>query len=293
MGKLRNAKSIFAGYLFVLPAVAILAIFTLYPMLRVVQYSFYRWDIMTPPHWIGIMNYINLSHDATFLLSVKNTVIYSVLSLIFIYVASLLGALLMNQAMRGLAIFRTSYFLPSLIPIVAVGLAWQGIFDPSSGLLNTLLRSLGLHAWAIQWLANPHTALYSVIFVNIWQWWGYNMMLFLAGLQTVPSEVMEAATVDGANAFKKFVRVTWPLLKPVSIVVVITSIIGSFKAFDLIYSMTGGGPFDSSQVLVMDLYQEGFQYLKFGYASAMSVILLIIVLIWTGLQMRFSRLDME
>jgi ABC-type sugar transport system permease subunit len=289
----RNVKTTLTGYLFVLPVVAILAVFTLYPMVRVVQYSFYHWDIMTPPHWIGVENYINLFQDATFLLALKNTVIYSILSLIFIYIASLLGAVLMNQALRGVTIFRTSYFLPSLIPMVAVGLAWQGIFDPSSGLLNTLLRAVGLNSLAIQWLANPHTALYCVIFVNIWQWWGYNMMLFLAGLQTVPSDVLEAARVDGAGAFRTFVSVVWPLLKPVSIVVIITTIIGSFKAFDLIYSMTGGGPFNSSQVLVMDLYQEGFQYLKFGYASAMSVILLIIVLIWTGLQMRFSRLDAE
>lgn len=291
--KLRNAKTALIGYLFVLPVVTILAVFTLYPMVRVVQYSFYRWDIMTPPHWIGIANYINLFQDSIFLIALKNTVIYSVLSLVFIYIASLLGAVLMNQALRGLAVFRTSYFLPSLIPMVAVGLAWQGIFDPSSGLLNTLLRAVGLNAWALQWLADPRTALYCVIFVNIWQWWGYNMMLFLAGLQTIPNDVLEAAMVDGAGPFRVFVRIVWPLLKPVSIVVIITTIIGSFKAFDLIYSMTGGGPFNSSQVLVMDLFQEGFQYLKFGYASAMSVILLVIVLIWTGLQMRVSRIDAE
>ncbi|MCL6625590.1 MAG: sugar ABC transporter permease [Alicyclobacillus shizuokensis] len=286
-------KTTLVGYGFVLPALVILALFTIYPMLRVIQYSFLQWDIMGSKHWIGLGNYLALLHDSTFLRAIANTIVYAALSLIFIYTASLLGAVLMNQSLRGQSIFRTSYFLPSLIPTVAIGLAWQGIFDPSNGLLNTLLRFLGLNSLALQWLANPKTALYCVIFVNIWQWWGYNMMLFLAGLQTISNDIVEAARVDGASAFTTFLRITWPLLKPVSIVVIITTIIGSFKAFDLVYVMTGGGPFEKSTVIVLDLFRQGFQFMKFGYASAMSVVLLIIVLIWSGLQMWFSRTDAE
>jgi raffinose/stachyose/melibiose transport system permease protein len=289
----KRAGTTLVGYSFILPAIAILAVFTLYPMIRVIQYSFYHWDLMGGMRWVGFRNYVSLIHDSTFLLSIKNTVIYSVLSLVFIYIASLCGAVLMNQALRGITIFRTSYFVPSLIPSVAVGLAWQGIFNPTGGLLNAFLNSVGLHSIALQWLANPHTALYCVIFVNIWQWWGYNMMLFLAGLQTIPEDVVEAARVDGASSFTIFWRIVWPLLKPVSVVVIITTIIGSFKAFDLVYAMTGGGPFDRSTVLVLQLYKQGFQFLQFGYASAMSVVLLIIVLIWSGIQLRFSRTDTE
>ncbi len=284
----RNEKrEALEGYLFVLPLLVGLIGLTLWPVIRSLMISFCQYNIMNPPVFVGGRNYIGLFHDPLFWQSLKVTVIYSVVSVPLGLVAGLAVALLMNQKVRGISLFRTIYYLPAVVSGVAVSLLWVWIFNPDYGLANTALKSIGIAPQ--QWLSSPKTALGSLIFMSLWGVGG-GMVIYLAGLQSVPGQLYEASEIDGANSLQQFRHITLPMLTPVIFYNLVMGIIGSFQVFTQAFVMTGGGPVNSTLFYVLYLYKQAFNYFHMGYASAMAWILFAIILVLTLLVFKSSSM---
>jgi len=275
------------GYLFVLPLLVGLVGLTLWPVIRSLMISFCQYNIMNPAKFVGGRNYIELFHDPLFWQSLKVTVIYSIVSVPLGLAAGLAVALLMNQKVRGISLFRTIYYLPAVVSGVAVSLLWVWIFNPDYGLANTALKSVGIAPQ--QWLSSPKTALGSLIFMSLWGVGG-GMVIYLAGLQSVPGQLYEASEIDGANSLQQFRHITLPMLTPVIFYNLVMGIIGSFQVFTQAFVMTGGGPVNSTLFYVLYLYKQAFNYFHMGYASAMAWILFAIILVLTLLVFKSSSM---
>jgi raffinose/stachyose/melibiose transport system permease protein len=203
-------------------------------------------------------------------------------------------ALLLNQSLRGRAFYRTSLFMPVVMSFVVVGFLWSWLYNTQFGLVNTIFKTLGWDFLVRDWLGDPKIALWSLILVDIWKWYGFHMVIFLAGLQTIPPELYEAARIDGAGRWQQFLHITLPLLQPVMIVNVTLSLMGAFNVFDIPYVMTEGGPANSTIVMSLHIYISGFKFYKFGYAAALSYVLLTLVTILAAIQLGFmSRVSTE
>ena len=275
-------KEAVTGFLFLTPNMVGFIIFTVFPVIGSLLLSFADWNLINPPHWVGTQNYQNLAGDFIYWKSLINTAIFSVFSVSLSIALALLLAILLNQKIRGVNMFRTAYFLPVIYSTVAVALIWQWLFDYQMGLLNHVLGLLKLGPFP--WINSPDWALPSVILVSVWKGLGYNMVIFLAALQGVPAELYESAKIDGVNAWQNFWNVTWPMISPSTFFVTVTSIINSFQVFDITTVLTNGGPGNATNTLVMYIYQIGFQFFKMGYASAVAYTLFGIVLVFTVLQ---------
>ncbi|MHA6523743.1 carbohydrate ABC transporter permease [Tessaracoccus sp. G1721] len=266
---------------YLLPALALYGYFIVYPMLDSVRLSFYRWTGFRTDEqvFVGLDNYVRMfTADPVFWRALSNSIIWVVLSLLLPMVLGLLLALALNRKMAGRNLMRSVFYIPSVFASITVAAMWRWIYNPTLGLVNQTLRQLGLDDWALTWLGDPKIALYSVFVASIWQAVGFPMVLFLAGLQTVPPELVEAAKLDGASAWGVFVHVTLPALKPTTVVVVILTIINSLKVFDLIVGMTGGGPAQSTQVLALWSYTQSFSNNQFGAGAAVATVLLLVSL---------------
>ncbi|MGH7599941.1 MAG: extracellular solute-binding protein [bacterium] len=273
------------AYSFLAPSFLILTIFVFAPLCFSFYLGFHQWNIISPAKpFIGLENFQTLLADKIFCNALKNTAVYSLHVPIGMAV-SLAVALLMNQKFRGVNFLRTLFFLPSVSSFVAVALVWQWMYHPQFGLANYLLGLFGLPP--LSWLREPSTALLSIMLMSIWMGIGYQMVIFLAGLQSIPHEFYEAARTDGANAWQRFWKITLPLLKPTTFFILVTSMIGSFQVFAFVYVMTEGGPLHSTDVVVYHIYQNAWEYLKMGYASAMSWVLFLIIMIATWVQFKF------
>jgi ABC-type sugar transport system permease subunit len=278
--------AVLTGYKFLAPSFVVLLIFVLTPVLFSLYLSFHSWNVVSSAKpFVGLDNFEALLSDRYFWTAFLNTVIYSLHVPIGMALALLL-AVLMNQNIRGGRILRSLYFLPSVSSFVAVALVWKWLYHPQFGLFNYGLGILGIPP--LDWLAHPSTALVSVMLLSIWMTVGYQMIIFLAGLQGIPGELYEAARVDGAGTIRRFWHVTVPLLQPTTFFVLVTSVIASFQVFTLIYVMTQGGPVRSTDVVVFHIYQNAWEYLRMGYASAMSWVLFLVILAATWLQFRFA-----
>lgn len=279
-----------AGYLFLLPWFAGFFLLTLGPMLASLYLSFTRYDLLTPPEWIGGRNYrIMLTSDARYLQSLRVTFGYVFLSVPLKLLFALVVALVLNRGLRGLALYRAVYYVPSLLGgSVAIALLWGRIFG-RSGIINQALAGLGFTDMP-SWIATPQYALYPLIILAVWQF-GSPMIIFLAGLKQIPQELYEAAEVDGAGRLTQFWRITVPLLTPIIFFNLVLQLIGAFQAFTPAYIISNGsgGPSDSTLFYTLYLYQQGFANLKMGYASAMAWVLLLIIAIFTGLNFLSSR----
>jgi ABC-type sugar transport system permease subunit len=264
-------------YAWVAPAVAVFFIFTLLPLLVGFWLSFVDWDGIATLRWVGFQNYVGVFHDTIFWQAIEHNAIYAVGTVLGKVGLALVLAVLLNQALPGRAIFRTALFLPVVLSFVVVGLLWNWIYNFNFGLVNGLLGAIGLSALKQQWLGNPSLALPALIVVDIWKWFGFHMVIFLAGLQSIPAELYEAARIDGANGWQSFWRVTLPLLRPVTMINVTLGTLGAFNVFDLIYVTTTGGPAYATNVAMMDIYTQAFQFYRFGYAAALSFVLLTLV----------------
>ncbi len=273
------------GLLFAAPLLLGLLIFTLYPVLDSLYISFTKYNIFTPPEFIGLQNYRNLVNDSLFWQSLRITTIYSVISVPLQLVAGFAVALLMNQKVRGITIFRTIYYLPSVVSGVAVSLLWVWIFNPDYGLANVMLRAA--HLPTQKWLTDPRTALGSFIFMSLWGIGG-GMIIYLAGLQGVPQHLYESASMDGANIYQKFRHVTLPMMTPVIFYNLVMGIIGSFQVFTQAFVMTSGGPANATLFYVLYLFRQAFNYFRMGYASAMAWVLFAIILALTLLVLKSS-----
>lgn len=261
-------------------------IFTAGPILASMGLSFTTWDLIADPKWAGVSNYRALLKDDLIHVSLWNTLYFTVALVPLSTVGALLLALAMNLPLRGIRLYRTLYYLPSITPAVATTLLWLLIFQPEFGVANYLLRQVGLSKQL--WLMDPDQAKPILILIALWGVGG-SIPIFLAGLQAIPRELYEAAEIDGSNGWNSFIRVTLPLLTPVIFFSVITGIIGSFQVFTSAYIATDGGPENATLFYVLLLYRNAFQYFKMGYASAMAWLLFVIVLLFTILQFRLAR----
>lgn len=246
------------------------------------------WDILTAPDWLGFANYRTMMvEDELFTKSLINTLYFTVGVVPLGTALSLAAAVVMNQNLKGRTILRTIYFLPTVSSGIAIALLWAWLYNTQFGLINYLLGGIGIPK--ISWLGDTRFAMPAVIIMTIWRSLGYNMVLFLAGLQGIPQEYYEAATIDGAGRWQSFRHVTIPLLSPTTFFVLILSMIGSFQVFEATYVMTQGGPFYATYTMVLYIFYQGFQWFRMGYASALAYILFAIILLLTFVQLRFEK----
>lgn len=271
---------------FLLPALVILTAFVAWPMLSALRLSFTNSSGFGPEQWVGLDNYIQIFTDPNILATLSNTSLYAVLFTPTALIGALALALLLNNprlAARGF--FRTALFVPFIVSLAVAAFAWSYLLDPQVGLLNYWLRSIGIQLGNV--LQDPVLAMPTVVLVAVWKSFGFYMVIFIAGLQEIPVSLYEAARIDGAGAWKRFTNITLPQLSNTLAFVVVFAMIAALQAFDQIYVMTGGGPYRTTQTVVMEIYQEGFKKLDLGLASALSYVLLLATLILSLVQFRF------
>lgn len=268
-------KRIFTAYLFLLPALLLLGVFTFYPIICSLILSFCRYNIVTAPVFVGLKNFKSLLADPRFWIAMRNSITY-LLIVPVIQFFSILIAIAVNREIRGINLFRAACYIPVITSIVVVALAWRWILQ-DRGILNYFLSLLHITSQPIPWLTQPSTALLSVMFVTLWKGLGYYMVIYLAGLQNISSEYVEAARIDGASKTRIFFSITLPLLKPSIALCSIISSIAALKVFAEIYVMTEGGPLFSTTTMVYYIYQRAFTLLDIGYASAMALILAVVI----------------
>ncbi|MFP7299789.1 carbohydrate ABC transporter permease [Neobacillus niacini] len=278
----------FIAYTFLLPNIIGFLLFILIPVIASFFMSFTSWNGFGVVEFIGLDNYKQLLKDENFKISFFNSILFMVISVPITLFLSMLIAVVLNQGIRFVKVFRTAVFLPYVTATIAVAAVWQLIFNPTMGPVNGVLMNLGIDQ-PPGWLSSPAWALISVSIVYIWHSVGYYMVLFLAGLQNIPDYLYEAAELDGAGPISKFFNITVPMLSPVLFFTTIIGVINSFKVFDLIYVLTGGGPGRSTHVLVYDIYNTAFKQFEYGYASAMAYVLFLLILVISIIQFRGQK----
>ena len=269
------------------PFLLFFTVFVLYPVVMNVYYSFTDYNLSPNPKWVGFKNYARLPKDKNFVAALKNTAVYALCSVVTLTALGFLTAAALNRQMRGVKWIRMLMIFPYATSLTAVGMIWLMMYDPTSGFLNKLLRFL--HLPVKSWLFDPGMALGCLIFVNVWKNIGYCMLIYLAGMQSIPEDIYEAATVEGAGEWRKLIHITMPMVRPVAFFVLVTTTVESFKTFELVAVTTGGGPLNATTTLVHQIYQRGFTEFKMGYASAVSVVLLAVVFLVTMLNYRMNR----
>ncbi|MEV0620033.1 sugar ABC transporter permease [Nonomuraea sp. NPDC050404] len=284
----RAWREILIGWSFILPNFIGFALFTLVPMLAAFALAFLDWDSYGTPEWVGLDNFQRMLGDENFHVALRNTLYYALGHIPLTLVAALGLALVLNRKLRGMAIFRTAAFFPYITSLVAVAIVWNMLFNPTAGPVNQFLLAIGIDD-PPRWVASTDWAMPAVIVTSVWRDMGYYMVLYLAGLQTIPKEYYEAATVDGANAWQRFWSITLPSLRPTTFFVVVMLTIHSFKVLDLIVVMTEGGPGRSTKVLAQLVYEQGIREGRFGYSSAIALVLFLIVLTATLIQFRLNE----
>jgi len=273
------------GLLFVGPMLIGVAILVLLPILATLALSLADWNFVQGwdgIHWIGIDNFKKLLSDHAFTRSVRNNMIFLLAVPVYMLVSMVL-AVLIDRYVYWKGFFKVAYFMPYISSIVAVAIVWQVLFQPSYGPVNEMLKAIGI-ADPPKWIADPKFALSSIMMITIWISIGFNLIVYIAGLQSIPKDLYEAADIDGAGVWVKFARITFPLLSPTSFFLLVTGIISSFKVFDIIAVMTQGGPIGSTSLMVWYLYDQAFINLKIGYASSVAVVLFAFVMIITAVQ---------
>ncbi|MHB9037751.1 MAG: carbohydrate ABC transporter permease [Armatimonadota bacterium] len=289
--KSRNSKTVRQnfrnGVLFCSPLIIGLLVFTVYPVLASLYYSFCRYPMLKPPVWIGLANYRTLFSDTVFYTSLWNTAYYAAVSTPLCIITAFLLALMLNQKVKGMAVFRTMFFVPSIVPMVAGSVLWLWLLNPQYGLINIVLR--GMHIPAPGWMADPLWAKPALILMSTWGVGG-SMLIFLAGLQDVPTDLYEAADIDGASFIRQLWHITIPFLSPHIFFLLVMGFINAAQYFTQAYVMTGGtgGPVDSTRFFSLYLFQNAFQYWKMGYACAMAWVLFVVILLFTLLLFKTS-----
>ncbi|MEU7923587.1 sugar ABC transporter permease [Micromonospora sp. NPDC049801] len=282
------SRNTVAGWSFILPNFVGFAVLTLLPVVVLFYVAFTSWNVFGAAEWTGTANFRRMWGDASFWTALRNTVYYTVFHIPLTLAAALGLALLLNRKLRGVRFFRTVAFFPYITSIVAIAIVWNQLFSPEYGPINALLGALGVDS-APGWTTSSTWSMPAVIIVGTWRYMGYYMLLFLAGLQTIPAQLYEAAETDGATPWQRFVHVTLPGLRHTTFFVTVLLTIESFKVFDLILVMTGGGPGQSTLVLSQYIYQKGFEENQFGYASAVSIVLFAICFGITVIQFMVNK----
>jgi multiple sugar transport system permease protein len=275
------------GYIYGGPVIIAFLVFNLYPMALGLYLSFTKWDILSPPTFNGLNNWADLLKDDLLWRAVLQTLYYAVASVAGATALSIALALALNQRLKTIGFYRTFFFLPAVTSLVAIAMVWRWIYNTEFGVLNAFLGSLGINP--VNWLGDPVLAMPAVILMSIWRSAGFNTVLFLAGLQGVPQEYYEAAEIDGASKWDRFVHITLPLISPTTFFVVVNGLIGSWQVFDQVYILTRGGPLLSTVTVVYLIYSNGFEWYKTGYASAMAYGLFLIIILLTAIQFRLQK----
>jgi multiple sugar transport system permease protein len=282
-----------AGWLFVAPALLLIGVFFLLPvgasfLLSVTDFDLYAVADRANARFVGVTNYATLLRNPTFWLALKNTFYFALVGGPLTVATSLGAALLVNaKLVRFKTVFRTIYFLPFVTTLVAVAIVWRYLYHPQYGLLNYALGAVGIHP--VDWLGDPRWAMPAIILLAVWKNFGYNMLIFIAGLQAIPEELYEAASLDGASGLRRFWHVTLPNLAPTFFFVGVVTMIGYFQLFAEPYVMTAGGPLGATTSLVLFMYTEGFRWWRLGNAAAIAFLLFIIIMAWTLVQLRVER----
>lgn len=284
--KKRNWNKIGAGYAFLSPNIIGFFVFTLLPVAASFCLAFVSWDLLTKPKFIGFDNFIRLAQDRTFWNCMYNT-FYFMIGIPINMAVSLALAILVNRKLKGITIFRTIYFLPVVSSMVAVAMIWRWIYNPDFGLLNSFLSLFIKNP--PQWLISTVWAKPALVILGTWQSVGYNMLLYLAALQSIPQDLYEAASIDGANKWQQFWAVTWPMLSFVNFFIVIMGVIGTFQSFGTVYVMTQGGPAESTKTIVYYIFNNAFEWFQMGYASAIAWVLFAMMFVFTLIQWRMSN----
>ena len=285
MRKINNVFKIINDYLLCIPALLFVVVFLFVPVIENIYYSFFKWDGLSEPIFIGLKNYIKVLADYSFISSFFNTVIWVIFTLIF----PVFGGLLIAYYIRGLKfenIYKTIIYVPFTISFVATGVIWTYLYGRDLGVLNGILALFGVDK--INWLTNYPLNNFSLIVAWTWQQMGVNLVLYLMGLSTIPKEPVESAMIEGASKFKIFIFIIIPMLKPISVVVITMAMVNSFKVFDLIYVVTRGGPAKTTETLAITMFRESFVMFNMGYGSAISIILTIIILLISFMYMKRS-----
>jgi multiple sugar transport system permease protein len=283
----QDKRRALAGMLFVVPSLILFLAFLGLPVFYSLYISFHEWSLMGSPTWLGLENYRGVFGDDIFLNALGNTAFYTVLFVPGVTVLSLLTAVLVNERVRGQSIYKALVFIPVITPSIIVGVVWIYLFQPERGLVNQTLASVGLPTSL--WLGSQVVALPALVIVSIWQRFGWFMILFLAGLQDIPTEIKEAAAVDGASPRQSFFHITLPLLRPTVLLVTVLAAISAFQVFDLVFVMTQGGPARATETLSYYIYTRAFRSFDLGYAAAMSYVLFVLLLVMTLIQFRLMR----
>jgi raffinose/stachyose/melibiose transport system permease protein len=287
--KARSNSHEFLPWLFLAPAVLIYSVIVIYPMLYSAYLSLFRWDGISPTKvFVGLENYVILfTQNDVFWIALKNNAIWLVAALLLPTSIGLGLALLLNTRFRGSHIFRSIFYFPAVLSLAVVGLIWTWIYQPDLGLLNQMLLALGLKALTRNWLSDPQIAIYPVILAATWNAVGLPMLLYLAGLQTIPEELHEAAKVEGAGPIRRFLYVTFPLLRETTLIVLAITAINALKAYDIVYAMTNGGPANKTQLLSTWMYFLTYNYNQVGLGTAIAVVLFLLTMIFAIPYIRF------
>ena len=282
----RNQKRL-VPYIFIAPNMIVFTVFVFVPILFAFYISLNEWSLIGTPQFVGLGNYVEMLGDGQFWRALLNTLVYTVGTVPGSIALGLLVAIGLNRKMPGLALLRSLFFVPVIISLVAVALIASWMFNDNYGVINAALEALGFEG--VAWLSSPVWAMPSLIITTLWIRIGFCMVIYLAALQSIPVELYQAAQVDGATGWRQFRHITWPLLGPTTFLLLILNVIYSLHVFDLIYVMTGGGPGSSTSVLVQYIYQVAFQESEMGYASAVGVVLYLMLLVFTVFQWRMTR----
>jgi len=287
----RRARELMAGYFYLVPVIIVLGGTVLFPILKAMHMSMYNHVLIKPNEYryVGLANYARLLHDDVFWLSLENSFFWVFGSVSLQFLGGFAAALLLHESFRGRALVRTITLLPWIIPGVVVALIWEFIYQPNYGLLNDILNRTGLMTERVAWLSSPSLAMPAVIATNVWRGVPFFAIMLLAGLQAIPTELYEAARVDGASVIQRFRHVTLPLLRPIIVVATATRIVWTFNYADLIFVMTSGGPANATQITSTYTLLQAYSNLDFGYAATLSVTLLLIMLAFTVLYLRITR----
>jgi multiple sugar transport system permease protein len=280
----RRRRETVTAWAFLSPSLVHMAVFSFAPILFAFYLAMHRWSLVEPVRpFVGVVNFTRILHDPLVWISLRNTALY----VLYVPVSAAIAlgvALVTSRSTRGVRALRTVFFLPYVSSVVAVTLVWQWMYHADFGVINYLLSFV--HVRPVDWLGNPKTALLAVMVVSVWVQFGYQMTVFLAGLNGIPQTYLDAARVDGAGAWQRFWRVTFPLLRPVTLFVIVTGVIGSFQVFTYVYMLTDGGPLHATDVLAYRIYQTAWELLQFGYASALAVLLFVVLFAVTRAQFR-------
>ncbi|WP_342358898.1 sugar ABC transporter permease [Terrarubrum flagellatum] len=281
------ARTKLTPYMFIAPNMALFSVFVFFPLLYAFYVSLREWSLIDTPRYVGLENYERLFSDPQFWQSLRNTLVYSFATVPTSLAIGLVLALALNRDLIARTFLRSLYFLPVVISSVATAVIAAWLFNDNYGVVNMLLRRVGLEP--VAWLSSPRWALFSLVIATLWVRVGFCMVVYLAALQSISPTYYDAAEVDGATRFQQFRHITWPLLRPATFLLLILSVIYSFQVFDLIYVMTGGGPGFSTTMVVQYIYQAAFVSSEMGYASAMGVVLFLLILGFTLLQWSVNR----